>query len=203
MPLLPPANLLIPYLNALLIGLGVAVALLWFALALWAARDARARSRAWWVPVLVFLLVLLLPIIGLAVYLLLRPRQTLAGAYDQALEQEALLQQIEERPACPGCSRTVDPQWMVCPRCHTRLRQPCLACSMPLEMQWDICPYCATLVALPQETVETRLDNELAVDSDASANDVSPAMTVETGDADLAPAEQTTATSRRRRSKLG
>lgn len=146
MPALPSVESLTGYLNVLLGVLGVALAALWLALAIWAARDLRSRSRSIAAAVLVFLLVLVLPIVGLVIYLLLRPRETLAAAYDRALEQEALLQQIEERPACPGCSRTIDSRWMVCPHCHTRLREPCPTCSSLLELQWDLCPYCGTIV---------------------------------------------------------
>lgn len=146
MPAIPSVELLTGSLNVLLGFLGIALAALWFALAIWAARDLRARSRSIAAAALVFLLVLVLPIVGLVIYLLLRPRETLAEAYDRALGQEALLQQIEERPACPGCSRTIDSRWMVCPHCHTRLREPCPACNSLLELQWDLCPYCGTIV---------------------------------------------------------
>lgn len=128
--------------------LGVAgglVAVLWLALVIWAARDIRARSRSTAAAILTVLLVALLPIIGLVVYLLLRPRETLAAAYDRALEQEALLQQIEERPVCPTCARPTQPNWFLCPACHTHLRQPCPVCRSPLELHWDICPYCGYL----------------------------------------------------------
>ena len=66
-------------------------------------------------------------------------------AYDRALEQEALLQQIEERPVCPTCARPTEMTWFLCPTCHTHLRQPCPVCRSPLELHWDICPYCGYL----------------------------------------------------------
>ncbi len=49
------------------------------------------------------LLVALIPLFGLIVYLMLRPRETLAETYERSLEQEALLQAIEEPETCPGC----------------------------------------------------------------------------------------------------
>jgi RNA polymerase subunit RPABC4/transcription elongation factor Spt4 len=78
------------------------------------------------------------------IYLLLRPRETLAEAYERSLEEEALLQEIEEKPTCPGCGQRVQHDWVVCAQCHTRLKKACVRCSKTLEMAWNICPYCAT-----------------------------------------------------------
>ena len=139
----------------LVIILGVAGGLLlalWLALVVWAVRDVRARSRSSAAAVLTALLVLLLPVVGLVIYLLLRPRETLVQTYDRALEQEALLQQIEERPVCPTCARPTEMTWFLCPTCHTHLRQPCPVCRSPLELHWDICPYCGYL--FESETTE-------------------------------------------------
>lgn len=124
---------------------GGVLLLLWLAVVVWALRDIRARSRSGWAAFFTVLLVALVPIVGLAVYLLLRPHETLNDAYDRALEQEALLQQIEERPVCPTCSRPTQVNWFLCPTCHTHLRQPCPVCRSPLELHWDICPYCGYL----------------------------------------------------------
>ena len=102
----------------------------------------RSRSRDPFAQVLAALVVALLPVIGFIIYLILRPPETLAEAYERALEEEALLQEIEERPACPGCSRTVDPNWILCPHCHTRLRKACPDCNALMDLQWQICPFC-------------------------------------------------------------
>lgn len=74
--------------------------------------------------------------------MILRPPETLSEAYERALEEEALLQEIEERPTCPGCSRTVEANWMLCPHCHTRLKKVCPDCNSLMELQWNLCPFC-------------------------------------------------------------
>ena len=134
-------------LGVILIVAGALLLVIWLAVVVWAGRDIRSRSRSAWAVVLTVLLVALLPVIGLVIYLLLRPRETLVAAYDRALEQEALLQQIEERPVCPTCSRPTQANWYLCAACHTHLRQPCPNCNSPLELHWDICPYCGYLFA--------------------------------------------------------
>jgi RNA polymerase subunit RPABC4/transcription elongation factor Spt4 len=109
----------------------------------------RNRSRDPFAQILAAIVVALLPIVGLVIYFILRPPETLAEAYERALEEEALLQEIEERPACPGCSRTVDRHWILCPHCHSRLRRACPDCNALLELQWSVCPYCGNEHADP------------------------------------------------------
>lgn len=123
---------------------GAVIAGLWLGLALWTWRDMRARSRDRLAAVAATAMVGVLFIFGLILYLLLRPRETLAEAYERSLEEEALLHSIEEKPVCPGCSRIVNPEWQVCPYCYTRLKRPCVACNQLLDLNWAVCPWCAT-----------------------------------------------------------
>ncbi len=137
-----PLETIISYLTIFAAITGALFAALWLSLIIWAFRDMRARARDPFAQILAALLVALLPFMGIVIYLILRPPETLVEAYERALEEEALLQEIEERPACPGCSRTVDPNWILCPHCHTRLRKACPDCNALMELQWNLCPYC-------------------------------------------------------------
>ena len=47
---------------------------------------------------------------------------------------------------CWVCNAEVQPEFLVCPVCTTRLRQACEECGSPLEPIWQVCPYCATPV---------------------------------------------------------
>jgi RNA polymerase subunit RPABC4/transcription elongation factor Spt4 len=113
---------------------------------IWTFRDMRARSRDMIATVVVAFMVAVLTLPGLLIYLFLRPRETLSEAYERSLEEEALLQEIEEKPACPGCKQRVQEDWQACPACHTRLKRPCTRCGRMLDLSWDLCPYCATAV---------------------------------------------------------
>jgi hypothetical protein len=139
---------------------GVLVALLG-GMAIWTFRDIRARSRDILAQILATLLVLVLPVIGLVVYLMLRPRETLEEAYEHSLEQEALLQAIEEPEECPGCGLRVGASFLYCPDCHTRLKKACPECGEPLRLHWSLCPYCGTSVT-PQvvEPVPSSMEEE-------------------------------------------
>ncbi len=135
--------------NYLLIGvafLGAFLSALWLSLIVWTFRDMRARSRDWFAQILAALVVAVLTLPGLIVYLILRPQRTLAETYEQSLEEEALLQEIEDKRVCPGCGRHAQEDWLVCPNCHTKLKKPCTHCGKLMDLPWNLCPYCATPV---------------------------------------------------------
>lgn len=139
---IPSLETILSYLTIVAAALGALLAALWLSLIIWAFRDMRLRSRDPFAQLLAALLVAALPIFGVVIYLILRPPETLAEAYERALEEEALLQEIEERPACPGCSRTVQENWILCPYCHTRLKKACPDCNSLMALNWNLCPYC-------------------------------------------------------------
>jgi RNA polymerase subunit RPABC4/transcription elongation factor Spt4 len=133
--------------NFLLIAtaLGAAfLAALWLSLIVWTYRDIRNRVRDPLVRILATLLVAVLFLPGIVVYLILRPQQTMEDEYQHMLEEEALLQAIEERSACPGCGRHTREDWIVCPNCYTKLMKSCHACSRLMKLPWGLCPYCGT-----------------------------------------------------------
>lgn len=133
--------------NVLLIATiygGMVLAAFWLGMVIWTYRDMRARSRDSVAQLLAAAMVAVLTLPGFVVYLMLRPRETLSEAYERSLEEEALLQEIEEKPSCPGCGQRIQEEWQVCPHCHTRLKKSCVKCRELLELPWTLCPYCAT-----------------------------------------------------------
>ncbi len=89
----------------LALGAGVVFTALHGGAIIWTFRDMRARSRDVLAWIVATLLVALIPLFGLIVYLMLRPRETLAEAYERSLEQEALLQAIEGAGNLPRLRR--------------------------------------------------------------------------------------------------
>ena len=144
----------------------------WMSLIIWTFRDMRLRSRDIFAQLLATLVVLIFGPLGLLIYLILRPQETLSEAYARTLEEEALLQDItEEQPVCSECKRRIEPDFILCPACHTELRKACPHCGRLMLMRWDICPYCTEPFPLPPEPelVEPELDLELEAESDAAA----------------------------------
>ncbi|MBA2755354.1 MAG: zinc ribbon domain-containing protein [Chloroflexia bacterium] len=123
---------------------GAYVAVLWFASIVWTFRDIEARSRNVITQVASTLLSVLFPFIGIPLYMILRPKDTLDGSYQRSLEEEYLLQDLEELPLCPTCQRFVEDDFVLCPHCHGTLREPCLSCARLVDLRWSLCPYCGT-----------------------------------------------------------
>jgi len=133
--------------NLTLVAVGFSAAFLaalWLALIIWTFRDIRSRTRDPLVRILATLVVAVLFLPGILIYLILRPARTLEDEYQRSLEEEALLQNIEDIPLCPGCNRRIQSTWIICPSCHTRLKKVCHHCGKLMELPWNLCPYCAT-----------------------------------------------------------
>lgn len=118
---------------------------LWLSLLVWTYQDVRDRSRSTFLQVFSILLVFFFNLLGLFVYLIVRPRETLAEANLRALEEEAMIHELEEGGACPNCNRYMDADFLVCPFCTTPLKEPCAVCSKPLQRGWAACPYCGSV----------------------------------------------------------
>jgi hypothetical protein len=87
------------------------------------------------------------PFLGPLIYMLFRPPEYLDDVRERELEMAAIEEQLAERDLrCPVCRGAVDPSYLVCPVCTTRLKQACEECGSPLEPIWQVCPYCATPV---------------------------------------------------------
>lgn len=114
----------------------------WVAMGIWTFNDIRTRTRDWLAILLACVLVLIFPIVGWVLYTMIRPKETLAEVYDRALEEEALLREIEETLACHSCGVPVKETWVYCPNCHSQLQHSCPACGNLVRNEWDICVYC-------------------------------------------------------------
>ena len=115
---------------------------LWIASIWWTFQDIRLRSTDMLLQIAATALVAFFSFPGLLIYFLLRPQRTLAEIYDESLEEEALLRTMSEGASCPSCERAVEPDFLFCPWCQTRLRQLCPRCERPIALDWEICPYC-------------------------------------------------------------
>ena len=147
-----------------LIAIGV---VFWLAVGFWTYKDARRRIANPWLVALATFVGLVPPLIGVLVYMLFRPPEYL----DEVRERELEIRAIEERLAagrseCPVCRAAVEPSFLICPVCTTRLKEACVSCKAPLEPLWQACPYCATPVgATVVEPVALDLDAALAAEA--------------------------------------
>ena len=123
-------------------ALGIA---LWLATAFWVYKDARRRIASPWLVAAATLLGLVPPFLGPIIYLFIRPAEYLVDVRERELELRAIEQRLTLRGLeCPVCRAAVEPTYLVCPVCTTRLRQACPSCNAPVEAHWQACPYCAS-----------------------------------------------------------
>lgn len=115
---------------------------LWAGTIVWTINDMRARSFDLGAIVLAAALVALMPFVGAAVYLLVRPKETLADAYERALEEDALLGDRSVNFLCHSCDSPVREEWVFCPTCQAQLLTRCSHCSRNRRVEWKFCAYC-------------------------------------------------------------
>jgi hypothetical protein len=119
---------------------------LWLASAYWAFRDMQGRSDNAIAPYLAATFIIgFTPILfPLAVftYRIVRPHERIGDVYERNLAEEAMLAEIEAIPHCPTCERRVDPAWIICPTCRTRLNRVCPNCTRLVGLDWSLCAWC-------------------------------------------------------------
>ena len=130
--------------NVLLLVLVV----VWVALIFWTYADARRRIDD---PMLVGCATLasLFPFVGTIVYAIVRPPEFLDDVRLRELEMqasEARLHQLDYH-LCPHCDYEIRSDYLRCPSCMRRLKEPCRSCAKPLDPMWRLCPYCEAEVA--------------------------------------------------------
>jgi hypothetical protein len=118
---------------------------LWLALIVYTYLDARRRISD---PFLIACATVasFFPYIGTAVYAIVRPPEFLEDAHERELEIKAAelkVRQLREQ-SCPNCEYPVEKNFLRCPNCQRRLKDPCPTCSKPVDPRWGLCPYCET-----------------------------------------------------------
>jgi Double zinc ribbon len=118
---------------------------LWLALIVYTYLDARRRISD---PFLVACATVasFFPFIGTAVYAIVRPPEFLEDAHERELEIKAAelrVRQLREL-TCPNCEFPVEKNYLRCPNCQRRLKDPCPSCGKPVDPRWGLCPYCET-----------------------------------------------------------
>jgi double zinc ribbon protein len=148
-----PGKIWSDFINNPIVGLvgdmvKVYVLLLWLGTAYWAFRDMQARTEN---PILPYfaagLIIFFTPVLfifAVVLYLIVRPRETLAEVYERSLAEETLLAEVEKNQLCPVCRDRVESDWLVCPNCRTRLHRVCPSCNRLAEPSWSLCAYCGS-----------------------------------------------------------
>jgi hypothetical protein len=136
-------------------GLNLAVNLLvfflvviWVALVYWTYSDATRRLDD---PLLIGCATVasLFPFIGTIVYTIVRPPEYLEDAHERELEIRAAEKRLAllDNRTCRNCGSEIESNFLRCPTCMRKLKEPCRSCGRPLDPRWRVCPYCEAEVA--------------------------------------------------------
>ncbi len=117
----------------------------WLALIVYTYLDARRRISD---PFLIACATVasFFPFIGTAIYAIVRPPEYLEDAHERELEIKAAelrVRQLKDQ-SCPNCEYPVEKNYLRCPNCQRRLKDPCPTCSKPVDPRWGLCPFCET-----------------------------------------------------------
>jgi hypothetical protein len=120
------------------------VAVFWLASIYWVYKDARRRVADPWMVTMAAVLGAV-PFVGPLIYMFFRPPEYLEDVRERELEIRAMEARLGRRDAhCPVCRAEVEPEYLICPVCTTKLKQACVTCKAPLEPLWQVCPFCET-----------------------------------------------------------
>ncbi len=116
---------------------------IWLALIYWTFKDARLRIAD---PMLIGTAVAasLFPYVGTLVYMIVRPPEYLDDVRERELEMQAAEARLAELGyhLCPHCDFEVEKDFLRCPNCMRKLKDPCPSCGKPLDPSWKLCPFC-------------------------------------------------------------
>ena len=126
---------------------------IWLALVYWTYADARRRISD---PMLIGCATAasLFPYVGTIVYMIVRPPEYLDDVRERELEMQAAEARLAELGyhLCPYCDFEIEKDFLRCPSCMRKLKDPCQTCGRPLDPQWKICPFCEAEIGAASPT---------------------------------------------------
>jgi hypothetical protein len=125
--------------------------IVWIALIIWVIKDIVNRSDSIILQTLSILIILIGTPLGIFIYLLMRPSQTLFEKYNNEVEDnlDIMENMIEEKNNdlwnslhCFSCETPILPEFKYCPKCTIELKFECKSCDKIVYRNWELCPYC-------------------------------------------------------------
>ncbi len=148
---------------------------IWMALVYWTYSDARRRIAD---PMLVACATAasLFPFVGTIVYAIVRPPEYLDDVRLRELEMtaaEARLANLDYQ-LCPHCDYEVRGDYLRCPNCMRKLKDPCYSCGKPVDPSWKLCPYCEAETGASPPPSTRRRRRPATTDQPTVATDAPP-----------------------------
>jgi RNA polymerase subunit RPABC4/transcription elongation factor Spt4 len=114
----------------------------WLVVLYWIWLDSGDRTSNTTVRCLYVLLAASLNVIGLIIYLIIRPSQTIEEIYWADLERRYLKYETSSLGDCPQCGAQLYPGYNFCPNCKYKLKRRCSRCEVLVDRKNKYCPNC-------------------------------------------------------------
>ena len=135
----------LPIWRYLIYGIIFILIVIWLSFVYWTYRDAKLRNTSFIAAVFWAFVVLVFNFMGLIIYLILRPPEYIEDVLERDLEIKRMQLLLDsDLCSCPSCDNEVKPNFLICPYCRKKLKNPCISCAKPLDFNWKVCPYCKT-----------------------------------------------------------
>jgi hypothetical protein len=122
----------------------------WLASVVWTARDAQRRCGHISLRLGAPVVAVLVPIVGAALYALVKPCEERADVRARRLRTRFLESVVNgDSERCVECATPLRPEFRCCPACSERVRSTCDGCGQPVRTWWTTCPWCTKPVARP------------------------------------------------------
>ena len=96
-----------PSFKTLELGVVIYLGVLWLSIIIWVTRDAINRSSSLLFQVMAILLNIIFPVLGILLYLIIRPGKTIQERYYEELEHQLILESIGEKEKASPKRKTV------------------------------------------------------------------------------------------------
>ena len=134
-------DVMLTILKIAAVFIAVSFVVFWVGLVWWVSQDVLTRTNDKIIVSAAVALTAILGPVGILIYLVVRPRQTLKERVGELMEREMMLQ-ASAITICPTCERVAQDNFLACPHCGTTLKKACVECGKLLAMDWEHCPYC-------------------------------------------------------------
>lgn len=141
-------------------GLGVAYIIFWLIVLGWVWIDSGERTSDIFIRIISVLIVAGLNIVGLVIYMFVRPKQSVEEIYWADLERRYLKFETAELGDCPKCGFQLQPGFVNCPDCSHVLKVKCTDCEVMIDKDWKSCAFCGTKNEEYKKAMEVEVDRE-------------------------------------------
>lgn len=141
-------------------GLGILYIIFWVVVLGWVWIDSGDRTSNIFIRLFSVLIVGALNIVGLIIYLFVRPKRSVEEIYWADLERRYLKFETSELGDCPSCGFQLQPGFVNCPECSYVLKVKCVDCEVLIDKDWKNCAYCGTKNEDYKRGMEDEVDRE-------------------------------------------